>query len=73
MTSASRAIMWSTLPLGSLVGTWIAGLAGITTVARLEPLLIIAFAVYLIWTPLWRATPERAARERAAFDARGLA
>ena len=62
VTSASRAVMWSTLPIGSLLGTRIANSAGIETVARLEPLAIIAFGIYLVWTPIWKVGPERAAR-----------
>jgi hypothetical protein len=53
VTSASRAIMWSTLPLGSLVGTWLADRVGIETVARVEPLLIVGFGFFLISTPIW--------------------
>lgn len=62
VTSASRAVMWSTLPIGSLLGTRVADYAGIETVARLEPLAIIAFGIYLVWTPIWKVGPERAAR-----------
>jgi predicted MFS family arabinose efflux permease len=53
VTSASRAIMWSTLPLGSLVGTWLADRVGIETVARVEPLLIVGFGLFLMSTPIW--------------------
>ncbi len=60
VTSASRAVMWSTLPIGSLAGTRIADFFGIETIARIEPLFIIAFGLYLIWTPIWTATAQRA-------------
>lgn len=62
VTSASRAVMWSTLPIGSLLGTRIADFAGIETVARLEPLAIIGFGIYLVRTPIWKVGPERAVR-----------
>ena len=63
VTSASRAVMWSTLPAGSLVGTWIADRTGILTVARIEPLFILAFGIYLLFTPIWTATSEPVAVE----------
>jgi MFS family permease len=66
VTSASRAVMWSTLPLGSLLGTRIADFVGLEAVARIEPLFIIAFGIYLMRSPIWTADFEPALRDASS-------
>jgi MFS family permease len=72
VTSASRAVMWGTLPMGSLIGTWIADRLSIVTVARVEPLFIIAFGLYLVFTPIWTATTERTVFEPGTLIERSI-
>ena len=55
--TASRAIGWATLPIGALVGGWLgASEATYPLVARTFPALIIATAIWLFTTVVWRDT-----------------
>ncbi|REK24597.1 MAG: MFS transporter [Actinobacteria bacterium] len=55
--TASRAIGWATLPLGALVGGWLgASEETYPLVARVFPVLIVATALWLLTTVVWRDT-----------------
>ncbi len=57
VVTASRAIGWATLPLGALIGGWLGDSE--TTyplVARTFPVLLIATAIWLYTTVIWRDT-----------------
>jgi MFS family permease len=62
--AASRAIGWSTLPLGALLGAAISDAAGYRRVALFAPAVIIITAIGLVFTPIWRDTfgPHRGKR-----------
>ncbi len=52
--TAARAIGWATLPVGSLLGAAIADSSGnYRVVATVAPLLLLATAAALIFTPVW--------------------
>lgn len=68
--TAARAIGWATLPLGALLGTFIAEATGrFEVMARLSPVIILGVAVALLPTIIWSDTfgpvPER---HRARFE-----
>jgi hypothetical protein len=55
--SASRAIGWATLPIGALVGGWLADTEEmLIVVARVFPLLLVFTAIWLYTTVVWRDT-----------------
>jgi predicted MFS family arabinose efflux permease len=54
--SAARAIGWSTLPVGALLGTALADNAGYRQVAEFAPLLLVITAIGLLFTPIWSQT-----------------
>lgn len=57
VVTATRAIGWATLPVGSLVFTAIADATGsFTVIARLTPLIIVAIGCVLFTTVLWKDT-----------------
>jgi hypothetical protein len=72
--SASRAIGWATLPIGALVGGWLADSeATLIVVARVFPILLILTAIWLYTTVVWFDTfgpnfegRHTARREKAA-------
>jgi Na+/melibiose symporter-like transporter len=70
--TASRAIGWTTLPLGALVGTAIADATGrFELLTRITPLLLLAVGTALLFTPIWSDAfgpfgGRRAARPRSA-------
>ncbi len=52
--TASRAIGWTTLPLGALAGTALADATGsFDLLTRTTPLLVFAVGVALVFTPIW--------------------
>jgi hypothetical protein len=52
--SASRAVGWATLPIGALVGGWLADIEeNLPVVARTFPLLLIATAIWLFTNVVW--------------------
>lgn len=52
--SASRAVGWATLPIGALVGGWLADTEeNLPLVARVFPVLLIATAIWLFTTVVW--------------------
>ena len=52
--SASRAVGWATLPIGALVGGWLADTEeNLPLVARTFPVLLIATAIWLFTTVVW--------------------
>lgn len=52
--TASRAIGWTTLPLGALVGTAVADATGsFDLLTRTTPLLVLVVGVGLVFTPIW--------------------
>jgi len=64
--TATRAIGWATLPLGSLIGAAIADSAGYSMVVRTAPAVMILVALTLVPTVLWRDTftpPETVPQE----------
>jgi MFS family permease len=55
--SASRAIGWATLPIGALVGGWLADSEKtLIMVARIFPVLLILTALWLFTTVVWSDT-----------------
>ena len=55
--TASRAIGWATLPIGALVGGWLGATpASYPWVARTFPILLVATAVWLYSTVVWKDT-----------------
>lgn len=54
VVTASRALAWGTLPIGALMGAWVADSLDYATVIRATPLFLLAIAVWLRFTPLWR-------------------
>jgi len=55
--SASRAIGWATLPIGALVGGWLADTEEmLIMVARVFPLLLVFTAIWLYTTVVWNDT-----------------
>ncbi len=58
VTAASSAVVLAALPLGALLLTSIASGSGVVVVARSVPLLLIATAAYLMFTPLWRESDQ---------------
>ncbi len=55
--SASRAIGWATLPIGALVGGWLADTEKtLIMVARIFPVLLILTALWLFTTVVWSDT-----------------
>ena len=55
VTATARAIAWGTLPFGALFGTALADQIGLLTIVRVGPVLIVAFALFLISTAVWNA------------------
>ena len=55
VTATARAIAWGTLPFGALFGTALADRIGLLTIVRVGPVLIVAFALFLISTAVWNA------------------
>jgi predicted MFS family arabinose efflux permease len=57
VTTVSRAIGWATLPLGALIGGWLGDSEDtLPLVARLFPALLIATAIWLMTTVVWKDT-----------------
>ena len=57
VTTVSRAIGWATLPLGALVGGWLGESEDtLPLVARILPALLIATALWLMTTVVWKDT-----------------
>ncbi|CAN5806364.1 hypothetical protein BH23ACT4_BH23ACT4_01050 [soil metagenome] len=57
VVTASRAIGWATLPIGALVGGWLGSEElNYPVVARAFPILIVATAIWLFTTVVWRDT-----------------
>lgn len=55
--TAGRAIGWATLPIGALVGGWLGATpASYPWVARSFPLLLVATAIWLYTTVIWKDT-----------------
>ena len=59
VTATARAIAWGTLPFGALFGTALADRIGLLTIVRVGPVLIVAFALFLISTTVWNAEAEQ--------------
>jgi len=55
VTATARAIAWGTLPFGALFGTAMADRIGLLTIVRVGPVVIVAFALFLISTAVWNA------------------
>jgi MFS family permease len=55
VTATARAIAWGTLPFGALFGTALADRIGLLTIVRVGPVLIVAFALFLVSTTVWNA------------------
>ncbi len=55
VSAAGRALAWSTAPFGALFGTALADKIGLLTIVRIGPIVIVLFAVYLIFTVVWTA------------------
>lgn len=68
--TGSRALSWGTLPIGALLGAFFADQIDYTAAVRATPLLLVAVAVWLVTTPLWRDTfgPTYRFRERETGD-----
>jgi hypothetical protein len=68
--TASRAIGWSTLPVGSLLGAALADARvaslGYQTVVRAVPVLLVVTAAWLLVTPIWRDAFGEVAGRRVA-------
>jgi MFS family permease len=57
VVSASRAIGWATLPIGALIGGWIADSEDmLVVVARAFPILLVLTAIWLFTTVVWSDT-----------------
>ncbi|MGH8915937.1 MAG: hypothetical protein ACRDZM_15660, partial [Acidimicrobiia bacterium] len=57
VVSASRAIGWATLPIGALVGGWLADTEhALIVVARTFPILLVLTALWLYTTVVWTDT-----------------
>jgi predicted MFS family arabinose efflux permease len=57
VTTVSRAIGWATLPLGALIGGWLGDSEDtLPLVARIFPALLIATAIWLMTTVVWKDT-----------------
>ncbi|HLT95254.1 MAG TPA: MFS transporter [Acidimicrobiia bacterium] len=52
--TASRALSWGTLPIGALVGGSLSTSLDYTQIVRATPVLLLAVAVWLLTTPLWK-------------------
>lgn len=57
--TAARTIGWSTLPMGALLGSALADSTNYADVAAATPLLLIATAGWLVFTPIWSDTLGR--------------
>lgn len=70
VTATARAIAWGTLPFGALFGTALADRIGLLTIVRVGPVLIVAFALFLISTTVWsaRAVKDHHATERVETE-----
>ncbi|MDH3261106.1 MAG: MFS transporter [Acidimicrobiia bacterium] len=55
VTATARALAWGSLPFGALFGTALADRIGLLTIVRVGPVLIVAFALFLISTAVWNA------------------
>jgi len=73
--SASRALGWATLPIGALVGGWLGSLGtgreNYELVAQTFPILIVATAIWMFTTVVWRDTfgPKEEADQSAGVSA----
>ncbi len=57
VVTASRAIGWATLPIGALVGGWLADTEEmLIVVARTFPILLVLTAIWLYTTVVWSST-----------------
>ncbi len=57
VVTASRAIGWATLPLGALIGGWLADTEQmLITVSRTFPILLVLTAIWLYTTVVWKDT-----------------
>lgn len=65
VSAAGRALAWSTAPVGALFGGALADRFGLLTIVRAGPVLIVLFAIYLVFTPVWSAQAE------AVYDEEG--
>ncbi|HJR91868.1 MAG TPA: MFS transporter [Acidimicrobiia bacterium] len=54
--TASRALSWGTLPIGALLGGFLAHQVSYVPIARATPLVLLALAGWLLTTPLWSDT-----------------
>jgi predicted MFS family arabinose efflux permease len=59
VTATARAIAWGTLPFGALFGTALADRIGLLTIVRVGPVIIVAFAFFLVSTAVWNAQAVR--------------
>lgn len=67
VVTASRAIGWTTLPLGALIGAWLGSSeATYRSVARIFPLLLVGTALWLLTTVIWSNT--RGPNSRIALE-----
>ncbi len=68
VTATARAIAWGTLPFGALFGTAMADRIGLLTIVRVGPVLIVAFALFLISTTVWHAEAVQGHHQDKAVD-----
>jgi MFS family permease len=54
--TASRALSWGTLPIGALVGGFLAGQNNYKPIIQATPLVLMLLAAWLLTTPLWTDT-----------------
>ncbi len=57
VATVSRAIAWTTLPVGALIGAAASDLTDFGAVVRAAPMLIVAVALALMLTVVWSDTP----------------
>lgn len=57
VATVSRAIAWTTLPVGALIGAAASDLTDFGAVVRAAPLIIVGVALSLMLTVVWRDTP----------------
>lgn len=57
VATVSRAIAWTTLPVGALAGAMVSDLTDFASVVRAAPLVIVGVALVLMMTIVWRDTP----------------
>ena len=57
VATVSRAIAWTTLPVGALLGAALSDLTDFASVVAIAPFLIAAIGISLMTTVVWRDTP----------------